>query len=81
MTKSMPWLAQLAAKSPATIRLGRDAFYAVDDLDFDEALDHLHTGLTSVASTEDAAEGSGPSRRSGHRSGWAGEPMDYRPIS
>jgi enoyl-CoA hydratase/carnithine racemase len=48
---------QLAAKSPATIRLGRDAFYAVDDLGLDEALDHLHTGLTSVASTEDAAEG------------------------
>jgi enoyl-CoA hydratase/carnithine racemase len=48
---------QLAAKSPATIRLGRDAFYAVDDLDFDEALDHLHAALTSVASTEDAAEG------------------------
>jgi enoyl-CoA hydratase len=50
-------VAQLAAKSPATIRLGRDAFYAVDDLGFDEALDHLHTGLTSVASTEDAVEG------------------------
>ena len=48
---------QLAAKSPATIRLGRDAFYAVEDLNFDDALDHLRTGLTSVASTEDAAEG------------------------
>jgi enoyl-CoA hydratase len=48
---------QLAAKSAATIRLGRDAFYAVDDLSFDEALDHLHTALTSVASTEDASEG------------------------
>jgi enoyl-CoA hydratase len=48
---------QLAAKSPATIRLGRDAFYAVEDLGFDEALDHLHAALTSVASTEDAAEG------------------------
>ena len=48
---------QLAAKSPATIRLGRDAFYAVDDMDFDESLDHLHAALTSVALTEDAAEG------------------------
>ena len=48
---------QLAAKSPATIRLGRDAFYAVEDMNFDDALDHLRTGLTSVASTEDAAEG------------------------
>ncbi len=50
-------VAQLAAKSPIILRLGRDAFYAVDDLGFDEALDHLQAGLTSVASTDDAAEG------------------------
>ncbi|HEX2370457.1 MAG TPA: enoyl-CoA hydratase-related protein [Acidimicrobiia bacterium] len=50
-------VAQLAAKSPVILRLGRDAFYAVDDLGFDEALDHLQAGLTSVASTDDGAEG------------------------
>lgn len=47
----------LAATSPAVMQLGRDAFYAVEDLGFDAALAHLHTGLTAVASTEDAAEG------------------------
>jgi len=47
----------LAAVSPAVLRLGRDAFYAVEDLDFDAALDRLHIGLTAVAATEDAAEG------------------------
>lgn len=47
----------LASTSPLVMRLGRDAFYAVEDLDFDAALDHLHVGLTAVASTEDAAEG------------------------
>lgn len=47
----------LAAVSPAVLRLGRDAFYAVEDLDFDAALDRLHAGLTAVAATEDAAEG------------------------
>ena len=46
-----------AAVSPLVLRLGRDAWYAVEDLDFDAALDRLHTGLTAVAATEDAAEG------------------------
>ena len=47
----------LAAASPVALRLGRDAFYAVEDLDFDTALERLHAGLTAVAATEDAAEG------------------------
>ncbi len=47
----------LAATSPAVMRLGRDAFYAVEDLGFEAALEHLHVGLTAVASTEDAVEG------------------------
>lgn len=50
-------VAQLASKSPAVLRLGRDAFYAVEDLDFDAALDRLQEGLGDVALTEDAAEG------------------------
>jgi enoyl-CoA hydratase/carnithine racemase len=47
----------LVASSPAQLRLGKHAFYAVEDMSFDEALDHLHTGLTAVGMTEDAAEG------------------------
>jgi enoyl-CoA hydratase len=50
-------VAALVAASPATLRLGRDAFYAVQDLDFDSAIAHLHLGLTAIAATEDAAEG------------------------
>ena len=48
---------ELAAMSPAVLRLGRNAFYAASDMDFDAALELLHGGLTAVASTEDAAEG------------------------
>ena len=48
---------QLAATSPAVMRLGRDSFYAVQDMGFDAALEHLHAGLTAVALTDDAAEG------------------------
>ena len=47
----------LASKSPATLQLGRDAFYGVADLGFDAALDRLQGGLTAVAVTEDSKEG------------------------
>ncbi len=47
----------LASKSQAVLRLGRDAFYEVEDLDFIAALDVLHTRLGEVTATEDAREG------------------------
>jgi enoyl-CoA hydratase/carnithine racemase len=49
--------AELAAVSPSTMAFGKHAFYAVTDMDFDAALDHLHVGLTAVGMTDDAAEG------------------------
>ena len=49
--------ATLAAKSPAVMKLGRDAFYAVWDMAAPEALAHLHAMLSLTAQTEDAAEG------------------------
>jgi len=49
--------ATLAAKSPATMRLGRDSFYAVVDQSAGDALALLHPLLTVIASTDDAAEG------------------------
>ena len=48
---------RLLSVSPAVLALGKDAFYAVEDMPLDVALDHLHTGLTTVAMTHDAAEG------------------------
>jgi enoyl-CoA hydratase/carnithine racemase len=49
--------ATLAAKSPAIMRLGRDAFYHVLDQRAEDALAYLHAGLTLVAQTEDHREG------------------------
>jgi enoyl-CoA hydratase/carnithine racemase len=49
--------ATLAAKSPAAVKLGRDAFYAVWDRDVETSLRLLHPLLTITASTADAAEG------------------------
>ena len=49
--------AGLAAKSPAVMMLGRDAFDSVVGLDVDSALEHLQAGLTAVALTEDSREG------------------------
>ena len=48
---------RLSSKSAAVMRLGRDAFDTVVDLGIDEALDHLQSGLTAVAMTEDSREG------------------------
>ena len=47
----------LAGKSPAVMKLGRDAFYAVWDMAAADALRHLHAMLTLTTQTEDAAEG------------------------
>jgi enoyl-CoA hydratase/carnithine racemase len=47
----------LAAKSPAVMKLGRDGFYAVWDMEADDALAHLHALLTLNSQTQDAAEG------------------------
>ena len=49
--------AALAAKSPAIIKLGRDAFYSVIDQSAGDALRLLQAGLTMVNQTEDSAEG------------------------
>jgi enoyl-CoA hydratase/carnithine racemase len=47
----------LLSRSGAALMIGRDSYHAMSDLDFDAALDRLQTGLTSVAMSEDAAEG------------------------
>ncbi len=49
--------ASIAQKSPAVLRIGRDAFYAQRDMDFPDQLDFLTEQLAAVAATEDAAEG------------------------
>jgi enoyl-CoA hydratase/carnithine racemase len=50
-------VAALVRLSPAIVALGKTAFYAVQDMPLDAALDHLQAGLTAVAMTEDAREG------------------------
>lgn len=50
-------LAQLAAKSPIGMRLGKEAFHRMADMPFEAAVDFLAGQLAAVAATEDAAEG------------------------
>jgi enoyl-CoA hydratase/carnithine racemase len=47
----------LTSKSPVGIRIGKEAFYTMDDMAFDKAVDYLCEALDRVASTEDAVEG------------------------
>lgn len=47
----------LASRSPAVLKLGRDAFYQTEDMVFDSALDALRDRLVLNTLLEDAAEG------------------------
>jgi len=51
------WAAQLAAKSPLLVRLGRDALFHQQDMALGEALEFLRAQLTLALSTQDAREG------------------------
>lgn len=48
---------RLASFSPVVMRLGRDAFYTMEDMPLDGALDYLCSQLSLNTLTEDAAEG------------------------
>jgi enoyl-CoA hydratase len=48
---------KLLAKSPAVLRLGRRAFYAMSEMPFTAALEYLNAMLTVNTTAEDAMEG------------------------
>jgi enoyl-CoA hydratase/carnithine racemase len=50
-------LQSLAQKSPIGIKIGKEAFYAMADMPFEEAVDFLSGKIAEVAATEDAREG------------------------
>jgi enoyl-CoA hydratase/carnithine racemase len=39
------------------MKIGKEAFYAMADMPFEEAVDFLSGKIAEIASTEDAAEG------------------------
>jgi len=47
----------LTVKSPLIMKLGRDAFYGIDGLGFEQALRHLQAQFTLVTLTQDSVEG------------------------
>jgi enoyl-CoA hydratase len=51
------WAGRLAAKSPALMRLGKDAMHRQQDMALGDALRFLHSQLTIALSTEDVVEG------------------------
>jgi enoyl-CoA hydratase/carnithine racemase len=50
-------LSSLAAKSSIGLKLGKEAFYAMEDMPFEQAIDYLSGKLRQVLATEDAREG------------------------
>ena len=51
------WAGKLAAKSPALMKLGKDAMYRQQDMALADAIDYLRAQLTVAFSTEDIQEG------------------------
>jgi enoyl-CoA hydratase len=51
------WAEKLARKSPAMMKLGKDAMFRQQDMAFADALDFLRSQLTIAFSTEDIQEG------------------------
>ncbi len=51
------WAAQLAAKSPLLLKLGKDALFAQQDMAFREALAHGQAQLVLAQTAQDAQEG------------------------
>ncbi len=49
--------ASISCHSPAILKLGKDAFYAMADMPYERALDYLHTMFSINTLTDDAAEG------------------------
>ncbi|MCJ7773744.1 MAG: enoyl-CoA hydratase-related protein [Desulfobacterales bacterium] len=47
----------LSKKSPIGMKLGKEAFYKMADMPFEEAIDYLSGKIMEVAATEDAKEG------------------------
>jgi enoyl-CoA hydratase/carnithine racemase len=51
------WAAKLASKSPALMKLGKDAMFRQQDMAYADAIDFLRSQLTIAFSTEDIQEG------------------------
>ena len=51
------WAEKLASKSPALMKLGKDAMFRQQDMDYADAIDFLRSQLTIAFSTEDIQEG------------------------
>ena len=50
-------LKALTAKSPIGMKIGKEAFYTMADMPFEEAVDFLSGKISEIAATEDAKEG------------------------
>jgi enoyl-CoA hydratase/carnithine racemase len=51
------WAEKLARKSPVLMKLGKDAMFRQQDMDYADAIDYLRSQLTIAFSTEDIQEG------------------------
>lgn len=57
MSETLQLAEKLKSKSPLIMKLGREAFYSIEDMSFTEALNYLRDLVVLLLMTEDAQEG------------------------
>lgn len=57
MNRAMEIAGKLKAKSPVILKLGREAYYDTEDVEFDKAVNYLRDMVLLLLATEDAQEG------------------------
>lgn len=55
--ETMKLAKKLAAKSPLAVQLGKKSFYAMEDLEYEKALELVNNHFAMLCTTEDAQEG------------------------
>jgi len=57
MDEAMNLASKLASKSPIALQMGKKAFYAMSDMEFEKALEYSDEMFAELCTTEDAIEG------------------------
>lgn len=56
-SSAFEWAAELAQKSPVAVQIAKEAFYAAEDMSYEQQFDHMNEAFARLCSTDDAKEG------------------------
>ena len=56
-TKALEWAEELAQKSPVAVQIAKTAFYASEDMNYEEQFAYMNEAFARLCTTDDAKEG------------------------